>query len=216
MKPILSIAAAALLLAACQNPDPRAYHHAAAHPFQVREASASLPLQDLGADAAAGRAAAFAAERPNNGSSFIVAAPQAVGEAVVAALMGTGVLRHDIRLVPDRTPARVVRTDRFGSVGGCKPTPRDLLPAEYVTNIDSGYGHDNSNSVMFGCAVRNNIARMAADPRSLLGPRPAGGRDGSRAAVVYDRWVQGEQTSSEAQLSNDGTTTSVLAGGSAE
>lgn len=216
MKPILATAAAVLLLAACQNPDPRAYHHAAAHPFQVREASASLPLQDLGADAAAGRAAAFAAERPNNGSSFIVAAPDGVGEAVVTALMGTGVLRHDIRLVPDGAPAKVVRTDRFGSVGGCNPTPRTLTQTEYVENIDSGYGRDNSNGVMFGCAVRNNIAQMADDPRSLLGMRPAGGRDGSRAAVVYDRWVQGEHTGSESQLSNDGTTTSVLAGGGAE
>lgn len=216
MKPTLAIIAAALLLAGCQNPDPRAYHHAAAHPFQVKETSTSLPLQDLAADAAVERATLFAADRPNNGSSFIVAAPQQIGEAVVTALMRTGVPRHDIRLIPDGAPAKIVRTDRLGSVAGCTPAPRDLTQEEYIWEIDSGYGRDNSNGVMFGCAVRGNIARMVDDPRSLTGPRPMGGRDGSRAAVVYDRWVKGEHTGSNAQLSNDGTTTSVLAGGASE
>lgn len=216
MKPVTTAVVAAFLLAACQNADPTSYHHAAAHPYEVTESSVDMPLEGLATDVAAERAAMFATDRPNNGSSFVVAASHDVAEAVLVVLLHAGVDRRDIRLVPDAIPAKIVRTDRFGSVSACAPVPRSLAPWQYVRDIDDGYGRDNSSGSLFGCAVRGNIVQMLDDPRTLAVPRPASGREGSRAAAVHDRWIRGEHTGSKALLSNDGTTTSDLSGGGSE
>lgn len=216
MKPVTMAIAVALLLAACQNADPRSYHHAAAHPYEVTESSVDMSLDGLATNVAVERAVTFAADRPNNGSSFIVAASYDVAEAVLFALLHAGVNRRDIRLVPEGVPAKIVRTDRFGSVSACAPVPRSLAPRQYVRDIDDGYGRDNGSGSLFGCAVRGNIVQMLDDPRTLAVPRPASGREGSRAAAVHDRWIRGEHTGSKALLSNDGTTTSDLSGGGSE
>lgn len=204
---------AAVLLAACQNPDPAAYDHALAHPYQVAETSVRAPLAGLAPELAAERAFHFAAERPNNGSSFIVVAPADAANAVRIALVKSGVKVSDIRLVPEGVPAEIIRTDRFGVAGACRGEGGSKTQSQYLFRIEDGYGRDNSNSHLFGCSVRRNIVEMVDDPRTLTGASPNQGRDGARAGQIYGKWIKGEHTGGAGEVTNSTTTTSTLSGG---
>lgn len=204
---------AVLLLAGCQNPDPAAYNHALAHPYQVAETSVRSPLAGLAPELAAERATQFASERPNNGSSFIVVAPVDAANAVRIALLKAGVNGSDIRLVPEGAPAEIIRTDRFAIVGDCRGAPGSKTRSEYLFRIEDGFGRDNSNSRMLGCSVRRNVVEMIDDPRTLTGVSPNQGRDGARAGEVYNKWVKGQHTGGAGQIKESATTTSTLSGG---
>lgn len=204
---------AALLVGACQNPDPGAYHHSVAHPYQLTESSVRAPLAGLEPERAAERATQFAAERPNNGSSFIVVGPTDTANAARIALLRSGVAATDIRLVPEGTPAEIIRTDRFGHVAACQGEAGSKSRLGYLFHIEDGFGRNNSDSKMFGCSVRRNVVEMMDDPRTLTGIAPNQGRDGARASQVYGTWVKGEHTGGNAQIIITGTTSSSLSGG---
>ena len=53
----------------------------------------------------------------------------------------------------------------------------------------------NEASVGLGCAINANLAAQIADPRDILGHRPVSPADSGRAAVVFDNYRRGEQTS---------------------
>ena len=56
-----------------------------------------------------------------------------------------------------------------------------------------------SNQAMpgFGCFQAANLAAMISDPRQLLEPYAFGPPDAQRRQVIYDKFIQGEQTSAE-------------------
>ena len=53
----------------------------------------------------------------------------------------------------------------------------------------------NEASIGLGCAINANLAAQIADPRDILGHRPVSPADSGRAAVVFDNYRRGEQTS---------------------
>jgi pilus assembly protein CpaD len=56
------------------------------------------------------------------------------------------------------------------------------------------FSADNLTPKNFGCATRQNIAAMVADPRDLLGPRRFDPADANRAGVVIENYEQGKPT----------------------
>jgi len=49
----------------------------------------------------------------------------------------------------------------------------------------------------FGCFQSANLAAMITDPRQLIEPYEFGQSDAQRRQVIYDRFIQGEQTAAE-------------------
>lgn len=68
----------------------------------------------------------------------------------------------------------------------CSAEPRNL--SSRYSNLPTGG---------FGCAVTANMAAQIADPRDIRGPRTFQPADSGRAAVVFSRYRQGEQTAAE-------------------
>lgn len=187
---ILTAGVALFALAACNSTTPPDYHEEAAHPFVLSESKADISLAGLGAGARDQRAAFFAANRPNDGSSFTVAGDTATVEAVRRVLLANGVAVQDIAVVAAATPG-ITRIDRIAHVAGCEVAPevRSLFGT-----LDDGIQHSNANSALLGCAIRRNIAAMTADPRALFASGTYSGRDGARAADVYGKYTKGQHT----------------------
>jgi len=188
-----------MALAACQAPDPAAYNHHVAHPVELRETPLRMALGSE-VDLAASRARQFAAQRPNNGSSFVIAAEPAMAEAVRRAIVGAGVDPRDVTVAPVAGSPELTRIDRFASVANCAVPPIRQPVAGAVLNIDDGFSHSNANSSLLGCAVRNNVVQMTDDPRAVAGPVHDDDRDGARAAAVYQGYAKGEATYTKAKL----------------
>ncbi|MEW5728788.1 MAG: CpaD family pilus assembly lipoprotein [Pseudomonadota bacterium] len=197
---------AVLLSAGCQSADPAAYHHELAHPYRLTEASVRLSLAGMTAENAASQARDFAAERPNNGSTFIVSAPTEIANAVRVALLRSGIDAREIRLVPEGEPAEVVRTDRFATVVDCIGPPQRQSFWDNVFGTEDGFRHDNSNSKLLGCAVRRNIVEMTDDPRALGGPVHQEGREGTRGADVWGKYSTGQSPAAGVALPTWSTT----------
>jgi pilus assembly protein CpaD len=77
--------------------------------------------------------------------------------------------------------------------------PQLAFPIYVVTGRDCGHwetsvDHDSQgqNTDNFGCAMQQNIDAMAANPRDLLMPSPATGRDGTRAWTIIENYQQGK------------------------
>ena len=202
----------AVMLSACQNPDIGAYHHAAAHPYKVTEASTRLRLDRIPDGGLYDAVQAFAAERPNEGSSFIVSAPTDAAVEIRGALIRAGVDPRDIRVVPEGQ-GEIVRTDRFARVENCNPAVTAMDQKSYFLSIDDGWRRDNSDARTLGCSIRRNVVEMVDDPRSLVGPVKNEGRDGGRAATIHQAWTKGDNPASKTKLDGGSTTNSVLSGG---
>jgi type IV pilus biogenesis protein CpaD/CtpE len=188
-----SVIITALLLSACQADGPTRYHVIAEHPFQIREDLYTFELTGKSA-AEVERTAVYAgSSRPNNGSSFTVAADAMTGEIVRRRLLETGVAPNDVLLAAPMSGALITRIDRTAHVANCTATPESFFDP---TKLDDGLGRENSNSALFGCAVRRNVAAMTDDPRTLFNAGQATGRDGARGAEVYGKWVKGQSTES--------------------
>jgi pilus biogenesis lipoprotein CpaD len=177
-------------LAACNHTTPAAYHEAAAHPVVLSESKADVTLAGLDAAGRDQRAAQFAANRPNDGSSFTVAGDAVTAEAVRRVLLANGVAAQDIAVVAAATPG-ITRIDRIAHVAGCEVAPE---AQSLFGELDDGLQHSNANSALLGCATRRNIAAMTADPRSLFVAGSYTGRDGARAADVYGKYTKGQHT----------------------
>jgi hypothetical protein len=188
--------AVSLLLASCRTP-PAEYHDVVQHPYRLHENTASLDLAGHSPAEAIALAAQFARARPNNGSSFVITADAPTAHRIQAAVTATGVRMDDVRIVAAPQPVGIERRDLIADVEGCYGGPRSTVG---IWALDDGYGHDNANSALLGCAVRRNIAAMTDDPRTLMAAEPSAPRDGARGASVYDNWAKGESTASKAQL----------------
>lgn len=53
----------------------------------------------------------------------------------------------------------------------------------------------NQSSLGLGCAITANMAAQIADPRDIVAPRHMSPADSGRAAVVFDNYRKGENTS---------------------
>jgi type IV pilus biogenesis protein CpaD/CtpE len=131
--------------------------------------------------------ARFGALRPNDGSTFVVAASSEVAASAVQGLRQAGVLSQDIQIVPGSGEIR--RTDRSASVPNCERDQQWGM--NNMLAKDDGFGWQNYNSVYFGCAVRSNIVKQVADPRDLVGHQPFSGRDGVRANDLLTKFGTG-------------------------
>jgi type IV pilus biogenesis protein CpaD/CtpE len=192
MKRLLTLLAA-IFLSGCQADGPKRYHVMAEHPFEIRETAQEFDLTGKSAAELERLVKHAGATRPNNGSSFAVSADAMTGDAVRRLLLEVGVPPADILLIAPTSGARILRIDRIAHVANCVATPEPYFnPAK----IDDGLGHANSNSALFGCAVRRNIAAMTEDPRTLFNAGASTGRDGARAADVYGKWAKGQATES--------------------
>jgi pilus assembly protein CpaD len=208
-----SVAAAVivgLLLASCTTP-PQQYHTGAQHPFTLTETVAEVSLQGLRATDVDTLTADFAAARPNNGSSFTITADPSTAQRIGRILRQAGVAASDVRLVAAAQPMSLLRTDRVAGVADCAGAPQPK-PLWGVASLDDGFGHDNANSALLGCAVRRNIAAMSDDPRALFGAEAWTGRDGGRAGEVMTKWGKGEATDSRQRLPAPRTATTSAEG----
>lgn len=198
-------------IAGCTSAAPKAYNDIAQHPFELTETRSTLLLDDVSPRELAGVATSFAEARPNNGSSFVIAAPPETAAVVAASLIRAGVAPRDILTTSTGREPNVIRIDRIATVQDCYATPTSTWQ---LSSPGDGYTHDNANSALLGCAIRRNIAQMADDPRDLVRASPSAGRDGARAAEVYNNWIRGQATQSKQTLPVDSTTQSL--GGSTQ
>lgn len=77
--------------------------------------------------------------------------------------------------------------------------PQLAFPIYVVTGRDCGHWQNSvdrdpegKNTDNFGCAMQQNIDAIAANPRDLLMPSPATGRDGTRSWLIIDNYQQGK------------------------
>jgi len=106
------------------------------------------------------------------------------GDAAVL-LQKRGINANEIRLYINESPVRA--------------GPQLTFPIYVVTGRDCGHWETSverdsasQNSDNFGCAVQQNIDAMAANPRDLLMPSPATGRDGTRSWIIVTSYQQGK------------------------
>ena len=198
LRPALMITA--VILAGCAGAPPQAFHDIAQHPIELRESSVHVALAGLSAPEAQAVGLQVADSRPNDGSRFTVVADAVTARAVRDGLNTAGIAAQDIRVVDAARGMEIVRIDVVATASGCDPASVSISG---FGRIDDGFGHDNANSDLFGCAVQRNIAAMAADPRRLVVPAPFSGRDGVRAADVYGKWSRGQPTASSSVLPSE-------------
>jgi len=167
------------------------------HPFAIKEYGANVHLDAAAPAQMAEQARRFADARPNNGSSFTVRTRTELADAIARAILSTGVAPKDIRVIASADSV-VERIDRVVTPEGCEGAPE---PTFRPGLTDDGYGHDNANSQLFGCAIRRNIAAMVDDPRTLFASDAFSGRDGARSADVYTKWIKGQRTETESAAS---------------
>ncbi len=109
--------------------------------------------------------------------------------AVRAALEGAGVPGERIRVssydAPDpRAPVLAGFETVQAVVPNCAAEPRSMGPR-----------YSNQSSPGLGCAITANMAAQIADPRDILGARAMSPADSGRAAVVFQNYRAGEQSS---------------------
>lgn len=109
--------------------------------------------------------------------------------AVRAALEAAGVPADRIRVTaydaPDpRAPVLAGFETVQAVIPNCAAEPRSMGPR-----------YSNQSSPGLGCAVTANMAAQIADPRDILGARPMSPADSGRAAVVFQNYRAGEESS---------------------
>ena len=109
--------------------------------------------------------------------------------AVRAALEAAGVPADQLRLssynAPDpRAPVLASFETVQAAVPNCAAEPRSMEGR-----------FSNQSSPGLGCAVTANMAAQIADPRDILGARPISPADSGRAAVVFQNYRAGQQSS---------------------
>lgn len=211
---ILSAAAVALTLAACSQVTTGQMNVAPVTPLsqyvlQVEPGMdrIALAVHDRGLsgnqhDALRGLVSRFAAEQsavlrieaPTGNDPVVSAQAYAMRDAVQA----MGVPGEMIQVVgydaPDpRAPILAGFEVLRAHVPDCSAEPRNL--GSRFSNMPTGG---------FGCAVTANMAAQIANPRDIRTPRDLQPADSGRAAVVFARYRQGQQTSATREILVDG------------
>jgi len=68
------------------------------------------------------------------------------------------------------------------------------IPANCHFETSATDTFSNNAPVGFGCFQAANLAAMISDPRQLLEPYTFGKPDSQRRQVIYDKFIQGDQT----------------------
>ncbi len=136
----------------------------------------------------AGEGALFI-NRPSNSVSGL-GTQQA--EAIIRGLMAQGGLNPNS-----------VQTGQYASYPGA-PAPvvvsyRTLraIPADCKAMGSLTETYSNQPQSGFGCFQSANLAAMITDPRQLLEPYASGQPNAQRRQVIYDRYIQGEQSAAQ-------------------
>lgn len=110
-----------------------------------------------------------------------------------------------------------VRLSHYRASGAAKDAPLILSFTRYVAtpspcgnwSADAAFNPRNVTSPNYGCATRNNLARMVADPADLVRPRAMDPADAARRGEVIDRYRRGETTQSERAEEESGAASQV-------
>lgn len=129
------------------------------------------------------------------GSANEVAAAS-TGRAVHYALVRAGMPRNRIQVAPyevgDHAKVAPLRLS-YLRVKAVTPSC-GVWPEKSPDRFDNGEYHD------FGCATRQNLAAMVANPADLVRPRQMAPADGNRRADVISKYRRGEDTQSNVVL----------------
>ncbi|RZI99608.1 MAG: pilus assembly protein CpaD [Brevundimonas sp.] len=204
MRNLTLIAAAALLtLGACATPGdsgPPPVNSLARYSLQVEPGvdRIALAVRDDGLSANQRAALSDLAGRYVESRADWLRIEAPAGEDPVAAAQAYA--------VRDALQNMGVPGERIMVVGYSAPDPRAPVLAGFavlrpvITNcanepraMESRYS--NRSSPGFGCAITANMAAQIADPRDILGHRPVSPPDSGRAAVVFDNYRKGQNTS---------------------
>lgn len=101
-----------------------------------------------------------------------------------------------------------VPSDRVQLAGYDAPDPRAPVLAGFETvravvpQCGTQWGNlgrtgDNQSASNFGCAVNANLAAQIANPRDIIAPRAMDPSDMNRRTVVFDKYREGAQVSSQ-------------------
>ncbi|MDY0883294.1 CpaD family pilus assembly lipoprotein [Dongia soli] len=188
-----------LMISACGTEPYSLYDPHAAFPTTATRRTAYLDVapfqQQIPAATDSGRLQEFLAAYRQNGEAPIavtstaphVSDPMAQREArdIAIWLQSQGVPAGDIRLYVMESPVAA--------------GPQLTFPMYTVAQRECGYwnsaitnDHDSANTDNFGCATQKNVDAMTANPRDLLMPSTATGRDGARAWKIVDNYQQGK------------------------
>jgi pilus assembly protein CpaD len=188
-----------LMIAACGTEPYSLYDPHTAFPTTAERRTAYLDVAPFQLQTPAipdrGRLQEFLAAYRQNGEAPIAVTstaprasdPFAQREArdIAVWLQSQGVPASDIRLYVMESPVAA--------------GPQLTFPIYTTAPRDCGYwnsaitnDHDSANTDNFGCATQKNIDAMAANPRDLLEPSTATGRDGARAWKIVDNYQQGK------------------------
>ncbi len=110
-----------------------------------------------------------------------------------------------------------VRMSHYRASGAASDAPLILSFTQYVAtpspcgnwSEDYAFNPRNTASPNFGCATRNNLAVMVADPRDLVTPRDMDPADAQRRDEVLARYRAGETTQTERAEEESGAVSQV-------
>lgn len=110
-----------------------------------------------------------------------------------------------------------VRVSEYRASGAAMDAPLILSFTRFIAipspcgnwSRDAAYNPRNLASPNYGCATRNNLARMVADPADLVRPRAMDPADAQRRGEVIDRYRRGETTQTERAEEESGAASQV-------
>ncbi|MEQ8746582.1 CpaD family pilus assembly protein [Pyruvatibacter sp.] len=113
--------------------------------------------------------------------------------------------------------ARDVRLSHYRASGAASNAPLILSFTQHVAtpspcgnwSQDYAFNPRNTASPNFGCAARNNLAVMVADPGDLVAPRGMDPADAQRRDDILERYRAGETTQSERSEEESGAVSQV-------
>jgi pilus assembly protein CpaD len=195
------------------------------HPIQVEQSEAKLDLDVYGGRGLSGAQMAelrsYLRTYVKNGDRLMVRAPSGGNddagsmrafEDVRAALRRAGIDSESVLL-----ETYYVRPGQ--------PAPLRLSYLQYVAKApdcpdwSENISRDPQNMPYpnFGCATQRNLAVAVADPRDLMGPRAETPRSSERRDAMWDRYVQGKETTiSKRDPSEHSTVSDVIQSGSGQ
>jgi pilus assembly protein CpaD len=185
------------------------------HPISVEPSYRSLKLSWSPADgglapADAAKLNAFVADYRDHGNGAIAVSAPAIPAAEGAMqwfaghINAMGIARDRILVAGHDAPDGDLRVE----INYVSYEARTDKCGDWSEDLD--FTLMNTTPKNFGCAVQQNIAAMVADPRDLMGPRPADDADAARRATVVGKYETGDITGANKRSSSLGNEQSGL------
>lgn len=222
--PLALTLAATLMLGACaglgQNGPIDAYSPQRNHPITIDTQAATLMIRvapdsvSLTDDDIA-RIDGFASHYKQRGNGpMVLSIPSG---APNRGAVSRAVAEVETRLDSLAVGTQQLRLSNYRASGSAHDAPLILSFTQYVAtpspcgnwSEDYAFNPRNTASPNFGCASRNNLAVMVADPGDLIGPRDEDPADAQRREAVLDRYRKGETTQAERAEEESGAVSQV-------